>query len=189
MPNTKNDNLKLLLFKIKEKYPEFEKCLVAKAREIETNSNGLKVSADYLLQVLYLYVKKDVRIKADEVTQGQIDNMYRILMFPCEKAVTRFANFLVRFNVNNPEIVPSLQALMPILIYYIRLENYMIHSDGNCEKLERYFVKSQTNNWGGLQSHINNFTKIIIENVNSKNLDFPIEAMEDYVREKHNKSL
>ncbi len=79
--------------------------------------------------------------------------------------------------------------LLPIMVYFYEVydKGYIFKniSSENLKTINKYFIKSQINDWN-LQSNIDNFSRIISEksNLSDKLFDFPLQEIEDFMSEK-----
>ena len=181
----------LLFSKIKSKYYDFEEKLQNCSKIIyNSTGNGYLFSAYNILQLINLLVGKGVRIDPKNVKLNEID-AFETTWDKLEKPLKSFFSDYLwgQFKINNTSIVPKNLALLPIMVYFYKIiskgfEFKQISSE-NLQKINRYFIRSQINDWN-LQSFIDNFSRIISEQ--SKNSDkifeFPLELIENFVSEK-----
>ena len=186
----------LLFSKIKAKYPDFEERLQECSNKIyNSTGNGYIFSANNILQLINLIIKKAVRIDHKKVHENEItlfnetwDNLEAALL-------SFFSDYLWgQFKINNASIVPRKLALLPIIYYFYELFNkgfsFKDITGENLMKINQYFIKSQINDWS-LQSYSDNFTRIIRETVSASNtlFEFPLEEIESYISEKKQRNI
>jgi len=175
---------------------DFEENLQIASKHIYSDTgNGYSFGAYSILQLINLIVRGAVRVdpkkvKPEELPQYSI--VWEKLQLPLN---TFFTSYLFgQFKINRASIIPRQLALLPMIVYFYELNKkgykFKHIEDGNLKKLNKYFIKSQINDWN-MQSYIDNFTKIIVElSEKSENqlFDFPINTIEDYIQEKQTRS-
>lgn len=186
----------LLFSKIKAENFNFEEELQNCSKKIyDSTGKGYIFNAYNILQVLYLIVKNGVRIDPKKVQNSEIKS-FNIYWEKLEKPLfSFFTNYLWgQFKINNNSIVPRGLALLPLIIYF-----YEIYSKGfsfknisseNLKRINKYFIKSQINDWN-LQSYADNFTKIIREKSSETGnfFDFPLTEIESYIKKKNLRNI
>ncbi|WP_108866332.1 DUF262 domain-containing protein [Aquimarina aquimarini] len=179
----------LLFSKIKSEHYDFEEKLQGCSKNIyNITGKGYLFNAYNILQLIYLLVKRGVRIDPQKVKQNEIElfkSIWNNLEVPLQSF---FADYLWgQFRINNNSIIPRNLALLPIIIYFYEIFNkgfkFKDISSENLKGINKYFIKSQINDWN-LQSFIDNFSRIIIEQSqkNKKLFDFPLDKIEDFIR-------
>ncbi|MBT3209972.1 MAG: DUF262 domain-containing protein [Bacteroidetes bacterium] len=186
----------ILFSKIKSEHYDFEEKLQGCSKEIyNSTGKGYLFNAYNILQLIYLLVKKGVRIDPKKVKQNEID----VFKTTWDKLETPLQSFFTdylwgQFKINNNSIIPRNLALLPIMVYF-----YEIYSKGykfknisgqNLKSINSYFIKSQINDWN-LQSYIDNFSRLISEKSKGTNelFDFPIQEIEDFISEKKKRNI
>ncbi|PHS63359.1 MAG: hypothetical protein COB12_09425 [Flavobacterium sp.] len=186
----------ILFSKIKSEYYDFEEKLQGCSKEIyNSTGKGYLFNAYNILQLIYLLVKKGVRIDPKKVKPNEID----VFKTTWDKLETPLQSFFTdylwgQFKINNNSIIPRNLALLPIMVYF-----YEIYSKGykfknisgqNLKSINSYFIKSQINDWN-LQSYIDNFSRLISEKSKGtdKLFDFPIQEIEDFISEKKKRNI
>lgn len=186
----------LLFSKIKAKNYDFEEDLQNCSKRIyNITGKGYQFNAYHILQVIYLIVKKQVRIDPKKVNESDIDDFIRVWS-ELEAPIIDFFHYFLweQFKINNNSIVPRNLALLPIIIYL-----YFIHKKGfsyknitssNLKTIKQFFIKSQINDWN-MQSYIDNFHKIISEAADSTNniFDFPLPEIENFISKKKQRQI
>jgi len=193
----------LLFTKIKSEKTEnndnydFEENLQLASKHIYSDTgNGFSFGAYSILQLINLIVKGAVRVDPKKVKPEELPKyslVWEKLRIPLN---TFFTSYLYgQFKINKASIIPRQLALLPMIVYFYELYNKGIKfkhiEDGNLQKLNQYFIKSQINDWN-MQSYIDNFTKIIIElseKSGNKLFDFPISQIEEYIEQKQTRSI
>jgi hypothetical protein len=181
----------LLFSKIKANYFDFEEELQGCSKKIyDSTGKGYLFSAYSILQLLHLIVKNGVRIDPKKVKTSEIiefntswDNLEKPLL-------SFFTDYMWgQFKINNSSIVPRNLALLPIMVYFYEVFNkgfvFKNFSSENLKKINKYFIKSQINDWN-LQSYADNFTRIIKEKSQNTNelFEFPLLEIENYIQER-----
>ena len=186
----------LLFSKIKSEYYDFEEKLQGCSKNIyNSTGKGYLFNAYNILQLIYLVVKKAVRIDPKKVKPNEI------LFFKetWDKLETPLLSFFSgylwgQFKINNNSIVPRNLALLPIIVYFYEVFNkgfkFKDFSSENLKKINQYFIKSQINDWN-LQSFIDNFCRIIVDkSQNSTSLfDFPLAEIQGFISEKQKRNI
>lgn len=177
----------ILFSRIKANIPRFEEQLQEFSKDILGITGGYLFDAYNILQVIYLLEKRGVRVDPKKVKDnelGKFKTTWEKLEHPLQSF---FSDYLYgQFKVNQSSIIPRHLALLPIVVYF-----YEIYSKGktfrdidsnNLTKINKYFIKSQINDWN-LQSFIDNFSRIILEEAMAcKGLfDFPLDKIESFV--------
>jgi hypothetical protein len=182
----------LLFSDLKEEFPYFEEKLQQSAKNIyNTTGKGFAFSAYNILQLLFLLVKGQVRIDPKKVKSGE-RKLFNDTWIKLEKPLEAFFSDFIwgQFKINNGSIVPRKISLLPIVVYLFELYNKGFEfkkniTETNLETINTYFIKSQINDWS-LQSYIDNFTTIILEesaNAGSKFFNFPLTKIENKINE------
>ena len=181
----------ILFSKIKSEHYDFEEKLQGCSKEIyNSTGKGYLFNAYNILQLIYLLVKKGVRIDPKKVKQDEI-NVFKTTWDKLETPLQSFFTDYLwgQFKINNNSIIPRNLALLPIMVYF-----YEIYSKGykfknisgqNLKSINTYFIKSQINDWN-LQSYIDNFSRLISDKSKEtdKLFDFPIQEIEAFISEK-----
>ncbi|MBJ7880166.1 DUF262 domain-containing protein [Gelidibacter salicanalis] len=181
----------ILFSKIKSEHYDFEEKLQGCSKEIyNSTGKGYLFNAYNILQLIYLLVKKGVRIDPKKVKPNEI-NIFKSTWDKLEAPLQSFFTDYLwgQFKINNNSIIPRNLALLPIMVYF-----YEIYSKGykfknisgqNLKSINTYFIKSQINDWN-LQSYIDNFSKLIADKSKQtdKLFDFPIQEIESFISEK-----
>jgi len=181
---------------IKNEYSDYEENLQGCSKQIyNSTGKGYLFNAYNILQLINLLLKKGVRIDPKKVKQNEITNFKTIWDKLEAPLLSFFTDYLWgQFKINNNSIIPKKLPLLPIMVYF-----YEVYSKGykfknisseNLKTINKYFIKSQVNDWI-LQSYIDNFSRIISEKSNlSDNLfDFPLQEMEDFISEKKKRNI
>lgn len=186
----------ILFSKIKSEYYDFEEKLQGCSKYIyNSTGKGYLFNAYNILQLIYLLVKKGVRIDPKKVKQNEIDvfkTTWDKLEIPLQSFFTDY--LWGQFRINNNSIIPRNLALLPIMVYF-----YEIYSKGykfknisgqNLKNINSYFIKSQINDWN-LQSYIDNFSRLISEKSKGTDelFDFPIQEIEDFISERKKRNI
>jgi len=193
MPLTLAD---LLLSKIKAKYYDFEEQLQDCSKQIyNSTGKGYLFNAYNILQLLHLLVKYGMRIDPKKVKQNEIEKFkdtWDILETPLQSF---FSDYLWgQFKINSNSIIPRYTALLPIMVYFYEIyrKNYRFKdiSENNLTIINKYFIKSQINDWN-LQSYIDNFCRIIFEQSQKTNelFSFPLINFESYILDKKRRNI
>jgi Protein of unknown function DUF262 len=181
----------ILFSKIKSEHYDFEEKLQGCSKEIyNSTGKGYLFNAYNILQLIYLLVKKGVRIDPKKVKQNEISDFKTTW----DKLETPLQSFFTdylwgQFKINNNSIIPRNLALLPIMVYFYEIydKGYKFkHISGqNLKSINTYFIKSQINDWN-LQSYIDNFSRLISEKSKEtdKLFDFPIQEIENFISEK-----
>jgi len=186
----------ILLSKIKSEYYDFEEKLQGCSKTIyNSTGKGYLFNAYNILQLIYLLVKKGVRIDSKKVKIDEIDNFKTTWDKLEEPLLSFFTDFLWgQYKINNNSIIPSNSALLPIMVYFYEIFNkgykFKNISSENLKKINSYFIKSQINDWN-LQSYIDNFSKIISDKSSNTDdlFDFPIQEIENFISEKKKRNI
>lgn len=178
----------LLLSKIKAKYYDFEEKLQVCSKNIyNSTGKGYLFNAYNILQLIHLIVKKGIRIDPKKIKKKEIE-LFKDIWEKLEDVLQSFFSDYLwgQFKINNNSIIPRNLVLLPIIIYFYEIFNkgYKF-KDISCEnltKINKYFIKSQINDWS-LQSYIDNFSRIITEHSekNPNAFDFPLEEIESFI--------
>jgi len=186
----------LLFTKIKSRYDRFEENLQKSSNTIyHTTNNGYLFNAYNILQVIHLLVKNRVRVDPKKVNNDEIDNFestWNRLEDPLQSFFTDY--IWGQFKIDRASIIPRKLAIYPIIIYFYNIFNkgykFKDITSVNLHKINKYFIKSQINDWN-LQSFIDNFTRIISEQSNISNgmFDYPIELLEDFIADKKKRNV
>jgi len=181
----------ILFSKIKSEHYDFEEKLQGCSKEIyNSTGKGYLFNAYNILQLIYLLVKKGVRIDPKKVKQNEIGGFKTTW----DKLETPLQSFFTdylwgQFKINNNSIIPRNLALLPIMVYFYEIYNkgykFKHISGQNLKSINTYFIKSQINDWN-LQSYIDNFSRLISEKAKEtdKLYDFPIQEIESFISEK-----
>lgn len=186
----------ILFSKIKSEHYDYEEKLQGCSKQIyNSTGKGYLFNAYNILQLINLLLKKGVRIDPKKVKQDEITNFKTIWNKLETPLLSFFTNYLWgQFKINNNSIIPRNLALLPIMVYF-----YEVYSKGykfknisseNLKTINKYFIKSQINDWN-LQSYIDNFSRIISEksNLSDKLFDFPLQEIEDFISEKKKRNI
>lgn len=184
----------LLLSLIKETNYNFEEQLQFASKEIyNSTGKGYIFDAYNILQLLHLLVKGKVRV--DTKLVKKIEYPFFIKTWDeVEQPLKDFFTTFVweQFHINNSAIVPRKLSLLPLVVYMYKLHqkgiNFKNINERNLTLMKQYFIKSQINDWN-LQSYIDNFTKIIVDESNhsGNQFEFPLQEIEKYVKQKNYK--
>ncbi len=185
----------LLFSKIKADYTYFEENLQA-ASKIIASKTGIYFSHYFVLQLTHLIVTGRIRVDPKKIKQSQtqdFDDAWKKLETPLE---VFFVDFLFGlFRINNSAIIPRTISMFPIIVYFYELygKGYQFKdlSQSNLKLLRQYFIKSQINDWS-LQSYIDNFTYIVIEesqNSGTELFDFPLEGIEAFINKQKRRQV
>jgi len=178
----------LLFSEIKSEYYDFEEKLQGCSKNIyNITGKGYLFNAYNILQLIYLLVKKGVRVDPKKVKQNEI-NAFKITWDKLERPLQSFFSDYLwgQFKINNNSIIPRNLALLPIMVYFYEIFNkgfgFKNITGQNLQKINKYFIKSQINDWN-LQSFIDNFSRIISEQSNNSDglFEFPIELIEAFI--------
>ncbi len=177
----------ILFSRIKANTPRFEEQLQQFSEDILATTGGYLFDAYNILQVIYLLEKKGVRVDPKKVKKdelGRFNTTWEQLERPLESF---FSDYLYgQFKINRSSIIPRNLALLPIVVYFYEIyrmgKTFRDIDSSNLTKIDKYFIKSQINDWN-LQSFIDNFSRIISEEaVACKGLfDFPLDKIESFV--------
>jgi len=180
----------LLFTKIKDKDKNFdfeEKLQDCSNKIFESTGNGYIFDAYSILQLLHLIVKKRVRIDQNDVSKSEIDQFTNSWDKLEKPLISFFTDYLWgQYKINHNSIVPRKLALLPIIVYFYEVFNkgfkFTDFSSENLKKINQYFLKSQINDWN-LQSHVDNFTKTIIDESLKKDelFEFPLKEIENHI--------
>lgn len=93
-----------------------------------------------------------------------------------------------QFKINHERIVPKKLAILPLIVYFYELFKKGIKfrhlDDMMVTPIRQYLILSQINDWN-LQTIVNNFTKIIIDNSNNETGVFllPLSEFIDFINQ------
>ncbi|MBV5303328.1 MAG: DUF262 domain-containing protein [Chlorobium sp.] len=181
----------LLFSKIKEPFPFFEENLQTASKDIYNKTGkGFSFNAYNILQLINLLVKGQVRVDPKKVKQVEL-SLFNEKWKQLEKPLEAFFTDYIwgQFKINNAAIIPRNITLLPIIVYF-----YEIYSKGysfknitksNLDIINKYFIKSQINDWS-LQSFIDNFAIIInteSATAGKELFEFPLSQIEAKVNE------
>ena len=189
----------LLFSRIKgyEKNYDFEERLQLSAKTIyDTTGKGYLFSAYSILQLLNLIVKGRVRVDPKSVKDDELSQFTEEWINLEESLHSYFTDYIWgQFKINNDSIVPRKLALLPMIVYFYEIykKGYKFKniSSDNLKSLNKYFIKSQINDWN-LQSYADNFASIVKERSNTAGadlFDFPINEIENKINEKKQRSI
>ena len=186
MPLTQSD---ILFSKIKAIKSDFEENLQDFSKTIYSiTSNGFIFNAYNILQLLHLIIKNSTKIVPKNIKDGDLKkytDTWENLQTPLSAF---FSDYLWRrFNINHNSIIPSNGAILPIIVYFYEIytkgKKFKDFSAGDLQTIHQYFIKSQINNWGGLSSYIDNFTRIIKDKSQESSgiFKFPLTEIESHI--------
>jgi len=186
----------LLFSKIKEKSFDFEEKLQSCSKKIyNSTGKGYLFNAYSILQLLYLIVKKGVKIDPKKVKDSEINEFINSWNKLEKPLISFFTDYLWgQFKINNSSIIPKNLALLPIMAYFYEVFNkgfiFKDFSSENLKKINQYFIKSQINDWN-LQSYADNFTRIIKEKSSNTNelFEFPLIEIESYIQKRKQRNV
>ncbi len=186
----------ILFSKIKSEYYDYEEKLQGCSKQIyNSTGKGYLFNAYNILQLINLLLKKGVRIDPKKVKQNELTNFKTIWDKLETPLLSFFTDYLWgQFKINNNSIIPRNLALLPIMVYFYEVYNkghkFKNISSENLKTINKYFIKSQINDWN-LQSYIDNFSRIISEksNLSDKLFDFPLQEIEDFISEKKKRNI
>ncbi len=173
-----------------------EKLQIASKHIYSATGNGYNFGAYSILQLINLIVKNRVRVDPKKVKPDELSK-YPVVWDSLQEPLNDFFIKYIfgQFKINNASIIPRKLALLPIIVYFYELnkKGYKFKNieQDNLRKINKYFIKSQINDWN-MQSYIDNFTKIIIDlSMQSKTdlFDFPLNAIEHKINEKKQRSI
>lgn len=186
----------LLFSKIKSEYYDFEEKLQGCSKNIyNSTGKGYLFNAYNILQLIYLIVKRGVRIDPKKVKQNDIQNFKDTWDKLEEPLQSFFTDYLWgQFKINNNSIVPRNLALLPVIVYFYEIfsKGYKFKdiSGENLKIINKYFIKSQINDWN-LQSYIDNFSRIIIDKShdNENVFNFPLAEIQNFISERKKRNI
>lgn len=186
----------LLFSRIKEKNYDFEENLQSFSSEIYSSTgNGYIFNSYDILQLLNLIIKGTTRVDSDKTKVSEVNEFPKTWEKIKQPLSSFFSEYLWGvFKINNNSIVPQKIALLPLIIYFYEIskKSYKFKNieSPNLQKLNKYFILSQINNWT-LQSQSDNFTREIIKSGSeSENFfEFPLEKIVGYVDEQKSRSV
>jgi uncharacterized protein with ParB-like and HNH nuclease domain len=186
----------ILFSKIKSEYYDYEEKLQGCSKRIyNSTGKGYLFNAYNILQLINLLLKKGVRIDPKKVKQNELTNFKTIWDKLETPLLSFFTDYLWgQFKVNNNSIIPRNLALLPIMVYFYEVYNkgykFKNISSENLKTINKYFIKSQINDWN-LQSYIDNFSRIISEKskLSDKLFDFPLQEIENFISEKKKRNI
>ncbi len=178
----------LVFTEIKKEFANFEEDLQKSSKKIyKLTHNGYSFNAYSILQLLNLIVKGTSRLDHKKVVKSDRKTFVDTWKELEEPLLSFFRDYLYNgFKINNSSIIPRSNALLPIMVYFYKLYKigfkYKDIAPISIKKISRFLIKSQINDWN-LQSYIDNFTKIIIEQADliKGMFDFPSDLIESYV--------
>ena len=194
MPLSHSD---ILFSKIKEIQHDFEESLQDFSTKIyNITGNGFVFNAYNILQLLHLIVKNSTKIDPKKIKDSDL-NKYTNTWDKLQEPLTEFFRDYLwgQFKINHNSIMPSNLAILPIIVYfyeiYINGTKFKNVNAGNLQIVNQYFIKSQINDWGGLPSYIDNFTKIIKDKSQQSNgvFKFPLIEIESHINEKKKRPI
>jgi hypothetical protein len=145
-------DLLLTTIKDKEKSYDFEEKLQLKAKDIESNTVGLYVEPNTILQLMNLIIKGRLRLDAEKTSAIEI-KQFPTIIENALKAVDSFYKLFIfdKFQINRNSIIPSEQALFPLILYiYNKLLKgvpFRNIDDENLTRMKQFFIYSQINEW------------------------------------------
>ncbi len=182
----------LLFSKIKEEYPSYEEILQDFSKKIYNSTlKGIIYNAYNILQIVNLIVKGTARIDPKKVKNEDIKHFIETWDNLENALLSFFTDYLYgQFKINNISIIPRKNALLPLIVYFFEFYrkggNFTKMKNGNLLKINKFFIKSQINDWS-LQSYIDKFTGIIKDCAlnNDQVFDFPLDEIEEFIKEKN----
>jgi len=175
---------------------DFEEKLQLSSKGIYNKTGkGYLFGAYNILQTLNLLVKGRVRVDPKIVKESDLDTFVEIWINLEAPLQDFFIDYIWgQFRINNTSIIPRNISLLPLIVYFYEIYKkgfrFKNISSENLLKLNKYFIKSQVNDWS-LQSYADSFSKIIAsKSVESGDaiFEFPINEIEEKIKEKKQRS-
>ena len=175
---------------------DFEEKLQFASKAISNRTGGYFFGAYNILQLLHLIVRGRVRVDPKTIKDSELDAFASAWKTLRDPLVDFFSDYIrEQFGINNAAIIPLKIALLPIIVYFheIYKKGYKFKNitSTSMRNINRYFIKSQANDWS-LQSYVDNFTSIIIEKTKASKkdiFDFPIKEIEEKIKEKDKRNI
>lgn len=174
----------LLLSKIKQKSHDFEEKLQAKVKDIENNTAGFSIEPNTILQIMNLIVRGRLKLDAEKISTEEI-KQFPVILDNVLKTIDSFYKLFVfdKFQINKNSIIPSGQALFPLILYVYNklLKGIQFRNidDENITRMKQFFICSQINDWR---------TVFIIENgcraALNADVSFPLSEIEQLASSK-----
>lgn len=173
--------LEMVLAKLKEWDPYFEESLWELSRKIReaTGTPGVEFSAHEIVQLMYLLMFRTTRVDVSRVTSGNIADLLEKFVHVQAVLPDCFKAFLYEeFHINAKWLLQRQQALLPILAYFVTLEEHgYVWSPYKLDlgAIRTYFIKSQLCDWN-TQTMVTAFSNEAIDCA-AKNAAFPLDAV------------
>lgn len=177
-------NVDLLFAKINEKEPSFQTEIIKFCDEIFRKYH-VEFDSNDILQIINMIVRRRVRVSPDvkPETISNIIDVWKKMAVPFESFIKDYLKG--QFNITHIRIVRNKLPLFVIIVFFYRLYEsgfkYNQLAELTVKAINRFFITSEINDWT-LQSYIDNFTNIIMDNSDPKH--FPYKAIWHYVSEK-----
>lgn len=186
MPLSKAD---LLFSRIKSVYPDFESNLMEFSKRLFARCK-VGLDAYDLLQLLHLIVKRRSRID-ENVDKTQIE-AFKITWDGIQGSLDAlYDSYLVEhFHFSHPSLIKSKSPVLVLAVffyeYYKLGMKYRHINAAMLQEIDRFFITAEINDWT-LQTYTDNFSRIVLDNADKK--QFPYRELEDYVKNRGNRSI
>jgi len=183
-------NSEVLFSRIKELKPNFEEDVWEKCREIKRITNGYAISPDEVLQIVFLLIKKAIRLDPARVDDSELNEFIQVwdkLRLPLRSF---FSDFIYKeFKINRNQIIHLTRPVIPLIVYLyymaaIKNLKYRDVTQNSIINMKKYFVTSQLLYWD-LDSYVDNFSRIIEETIRDDsqkpNPEFPYKRIRRFV--------
>jgi hypothetical protein len=182
-------NSEILFSRIKELKPDFEENVWENCREIKKITNGYTISPDEVLQIIFLLIKKGIRVDPDRVGDSELTEFTQVwgkLRLPLRSF---FSDFIYKeFKINRNQIIRLTRPVIPLIVYFYYMRSvkglkYKDFTQNSIMNMKKYFATSQLLDWD-LDSYTDNFSKIIEKTIDdSKNPtpEFPYKQIRKFV--------
>jgi len=173
--------LEMVLGKLKERDPYFEESLLELSRQVReaTGTPGVEFSAHEIVQLMYLLLFRTTRVDVSRVTSSNIADLLEKFVHVRAVLPDCFKAFLYEeFRINAKWLLLRQQALLPILVYFVTLEEHgYVWSPYKLDlgSVRTYFIKSQLCDWN-TQTMVTAFSNEAIDSA-AKNAAFPLDAV------------
>lgn len=182
-------NSEVLFSRIKQLKPDFEENVWENCREIKKITNGYTISPDEVLQIIFLLIKKGIRVDPDRVGDSELTEFTQVwgkLRLPLRSF---FSDLIYKeFKINRNQIIRFTRPVIPLIVYFyymrtVRGLKYKDFTQNSIMNMKKYFAISQLLDWD-LDSYADNFSKIIEKTIDdSKNPtpEFPYKQIRKFV--------